>query len=330
MLWRNELCGGCFDVELRQLRYFVTLAEELHFGRAAAREHIVQSALSQQIQRLERELHVTLVERTTHHVRLTPSGQTFLAEVRQILHRLDCARAAAKAAAQPAPVLRVALGDAACNTVPQVLQVLRSQYPQVEIHRVEAGLPEQCRQLIDGRLDVGFGRASHVPAEIASAPVRRDRMGVLVADTHPFAAAESVAIAQLAGQPVLFTNDTKAPELNAFIIEMCRSAGFTPCVHADRVESMRAASVVVAQGNCIACVPLSCEALVPGTTWVPLTKPAVGYPWSLLWRADNTSKHVRAVLDCARTLARTLNWVCCDSCLQRHSGEVITSCDHVS
>ena len=76
-------------MELRQLRYFVTLAEELHFGRAAAREHIGQSSLSQQLQRLERELGVVLLERTTHHVRLSAAGAVFLIEARQILAHVD-------------------------------------------------------------------------------------------------------------------------------------------------------------------------------------------------------------------------------------------------
>ena len=90
-------------MELRQLRYFVTLAEELHFGRAAAREHIVQSALSQQLQRLERELGAPLLERTTHHVRLTAAGSAFLLEARQILAHVDRAAAAAQRAARSAP-----------------------------------------------------------------------------------------------------------------------------------------------------------------------------------------------------------------------------------
>ena len=88
-------------MELRQLRYFVTLAEELHFGRAAEREHIVQSALSQQVQRLERELGVRLLERSTHHVALTAAGVVFLVEARQILAHADRAAQAARNTAAP-------------------------------------------------------------------------------------------------------------------------------------------------------------------------------------------------------------------------------------
>ena len=99
-------------MESRQLRYFITLAEELHFGRAAAREHIVQSALSQQLQRLERELDMLLLDRTTHHVELTPAGRAFLIEARQLLAQVDRAAAAAHRAASSAPVLRVGVVDA--------------------------------------------------------------------------------------------------------------------------------------------------------------------------------------------------------------------------
>lgn len=108
-------------MELRQLRYFVTLAEELHFGRAAAREHIVQSALSQQLQRLERELGVPLLERTTHHVRLTAAGGAFLLEARQVLARLERAAAAAQRAARTVPTLRVGTVDASYDSMPTIL-----------------------------------------------------------------------------------------------------------------------------------------------------------------------------------------------------------------
>ncbi|MFD1540931.1 LysR family transcriptional regulator [Nonomuraea guangzhouensis] len=91
-------------MELRQLRYFVTLAEELHFGRAAAREHIVQSALSQQVRRLERELGVRLLDRSTHHVALTLAGTAFLVEAREILDHVSRAKQVARDAVAPSPM----------------------------------------------------------------------------------------------------------------------------------------------------------------------------------------------------------------------------------
>src|SRR6201986_621947 len=104
----TDLAAG---VELRQLRYFVTLAEELHFGRAAEREHIVQSPLSQQVQRLERELGVRLLERSTPHVSLTAAGVAFLVEARQILAHVDRAALAARSAAATSAPLRVGIID---------------------------------------------------------------------------------------------------------------------------------------------------------------------------------------------------------------------------
>jgi DNA-binding transcriptional LysR family regulator len=127
-------------MELRQLRYFVTLAEELHFGRAAEREHIVQSALSQQVQRLERELGVRLLERSTHHVALTAAGVVFLAEARQILAHAD--RAAAGAAAP----LRVGIIDSGYDSMPQILHEVQARYPGLVIHQVEASVSEQYRR----------------------------------------------------------------------------------------------------------------------------------------------------------------------------------------
>ena len=174
-------------MELRQLRYFVTLAEELHFGRAAAREHIVQSALSQQLQRLERELGVLLLERTTHHVQLSPAGAAFLIEARQILAHVDRAAVAAQRAARSTPSLRVGIVDASYDSMPLILHEVQQRYPDLEIHQVEAGVPEQFQRLVDGRLDVGLGRASLAPPAVASELFRLDPLGVLVAEGHRFA-----------------------------------------------------------------------------------------------------------------------------------------------
>jgi hypothetical protein len=93
------------------------------------------------------------------------------------------------------------------------------------------------------------------------------------------------------------------------VVEMCRSAGFTPAVYRGTVESIRAAADLVAQGRCLYCVPSSCMAALPGTIWRPLTQPASRYPWSILWRAADTSGHVRAIVSCARAMSQRLGWL---------------------
>ena len=296
-------------MELRQLRYFVTLAEELHFGRAAEREHIVQSALSQQVQRLERELRVRLLERSTHHVELTAAGVVFLVEARQILAHVGRAADAARNTAAAAAPLRVGIIDSSYDSMPQILHEVQARYPGLVIHQVEASVPEQYQQLIDGRLDVGVGRAALAPPQVASLLFRHDPLGVLVSDAHPFAALEGVSVAALAREPLLLAEDARAPEFNQFTVEMCRAAGFTPTVYAGTVESIRAAADLVSAGRCLYCVPSSCIAALPGTTWRPLTEPASDYPWSVLWRAADDSGHVSAVVSCAQAMSKRLGWL---------------------
>jgi DNA-binding transcriptional LysR family regulator len=302
--------GGVARMELRQLRYFVTLAEELHFGRAAAREHIVQSALSQQLQRLERELGVLLLDRTTHHVELTPAGSVFLFDARQILAEVDRAAVAAQRAASSAPGLRVGIVDASYDSMPQILRRVQQQYPELEVHQVEVGVPEQFRLLADGRLDVGIGRASLAPPEVASVLFRLDLLGVLIPDGHPLAASPGVAVARLAAEPLLLAEEQRAPEMNQFVTELCRSVGFVPNVYRGTVDSIRAAVDLVAQGRCALCVPASCVAAVPEwIVWRPLVSPVSRYPWSVLWRTGERSEYVRAVVACARALSQQLGWL---------------------
>ena len=296
-------------MELRQLRYLVTLSEELHFGRAAAREHIVQSALSQQIQRLERELGVRLLERSTHHVELTTAGAVFLVQARQILAQVDRAAQVARSAVGASPTLRVGIIDAGYDSMPQILHEVQARYPDLIIHQVEAGVPEQYQQLVDGRLDVGLGRAALAPPQVASHLFRRDLLGVLIARGHRFAAMDAVPVPVLAQEPLLLAEQAQAPEFNQFTIEMCRTAGFIPTVYEGTVESIRAAADLVAQGRCLYCVPASCISALPGTIWRPLTEPVSYYPWSVLWRADDDSDHVRAIVDCARTMSQRLRWL---------------------
>ncbi|MFB4280338.1 MULTISPECIES: LysR family transcriptional regulator [unclassified Nonomuraea] len=297
-------------MELRQLRYFVTLAEELHFGRAAAREHIVQSALSQQIQRLERELGVRLLDRSTHHVDLTAAGAAFLVEARQILDHVGRAGQAARNAVTSAPTLRAGIIDAGYDTMPQILRELQRGHPGITIHQVEAGTSEQYRQLADGRLDIAIGHASQAPAEVTSKLIRLDPLGVLVPDEHRFAGLDGVSVAALADERLLLGEESQTPELNQFVLTLCRSAGFAPTVYEGTVQSSRAAADLVLQHRCVYCVPSSFRTSNrPGTTWRPLIEPATRYPWSLLWHEANPSSHIATVIGSARDLAERLGWL---------------------
>jgi DNA-binding transcriptional LysR family regulator len=296
-------------MELRQLRYFVILAEELHFGRAAAREHIVQSALSQQLQRLERELGVLLIERTTHHVQLSPAGAAFLIEARQILAHVDRAAVAAQRAARSTPSLRVGIVDASYDSMPLILHAIQQRFPDLEIHQVEAGVPEQFQRLMDGRLDVGLGRASLAPPTVACELFRLDPLGVLVAEEHRFAALSAVPVASLAAEPLLLAEEERAPEFNQFVIELCRSVGFAPTPYRGTVESIRASLDLVVGQQCVLCAPSSCVSPPTGIVWKPLVAPPSRYPWSVLWRVGDSSQHVRALVRCARTLSQQLGWL---------------------
>ncbi len=296
-------------MEFRQLRFFVTLAEELHFGRAAAREHIVQSALSQQIRRLERELRVRLLDRDTHHVALTPAGAAFLVDARQMLAHAERAAATARGAARPAPILRAGILDASCDAVNLILRDVQDHLPDLEIHQVEAGVPDQLRMIADGQLDVGFGRASLAPPEVASELVRLDPLGILVAEGHSLADLERVPIARLDGQPLLLSGEARAPELNQLVVEACRSSGFTPTLFPGTVGSVRAAAELAIHGRCIPCVPSSCAAVLPGIVWRALAEPECLYPWSVLWRAGDASDQVKAVLAGARRLSAHRGWL---------------------
>ncbi|HEY6746665.1 MAG TPA: LysR substrate-binding domain-containing protein [Mycobacteriales bacterium] len=295
-------------LELRQLRYFMTLAEELHFGRAAAREHIVQSALSQQIQRLERALGVQLVRRTTHHVELTAAGSRFLAEVREILSHVDRAAAAAAGAGRPPRTLRVGVADKGYDAVRQVLHELLQRHPDLEISQVEAGAGDQMRMLAEGSLDVGVGRASAAPPDVSSMLFRLDPLGVLLPECHPLAAGP-VPVAALAGQRLLLGPEDRAPEFDEFVNELCRSAGFSPTRYPGSVASARVAADLVLQRQCVLCLPASSATARPGLVWQPLVAPAARYPWSVLWRAGDRTQPVSAFVRAARRLSAERAWL---------------------
>ncbi|MFI7546922.1 LysR family transcriptional regulator [Actinoplanes sp. NPDC049599] len=302
-----DAAGGA-RIELRQLRYFVTLAEELHFGRAAAREHIVPSALSAQVQRLERAVGVLLVDRTTRHVALTPAGARFLIEARQIVAHVDRAAVLAQGLALAAPTLRVGVLDEGYDAVRPVLHAVQLRHPELEIHQVLAGVPEQCRLLADGRLDIGVGRLPGAAPEIAAEMFRLDPLGVLVPAAHPYAGLAHVPVSDLRDETLLLADQDQAPEFNGFVAEVCRSAGFFPTLFSGSVQTLRAAVDLVRQGRCVLCTPESTAGVSAELVWRPLGPSVPRYPWSVLWRANDPSRYAVDLVATARALSAELGW----------------------
>jgi len=170
-------------------------------------------------------------------------------------------------------------------------------------------VPEQFQRLVDGRLDVGIGRASLAPPAVASELFRLDPLGVLVAEDHAFAALSDVPVATLAAEPMLLSEEDRAPEFNQFVIELCRSVGFIPTLYRGTVDSILASADLVAEQRCVMCAPASCMPAPSGIVWRPLVAPVSRYPWSVLWRAGDSSEHVSVLRDTARTLSAQLGWL---------------------
>jgi hypothetical protein len=116
-------------------------------------------------------------------------------------------------------------------------------------------------------------------------------------------------VATLAKEPMLLSEEDRAPEFNQFVIELCRSVGFIPTLYRGTVDSILASADLVAEQRCVICAPASCMPAPSGIVWRPLVAPVSRYPWSVLWRAGDSSEHVGVLLDTARTLSVQLGWL---------------------
>ena len=198
--------------------------------------------------------------------------------------------------------------DASYDSMPLILHEVQQQHADLEIHQVEVGVPEQFQRLADGRLDVGLGRASLAPPTVASELFRLDPLGVLVAEGHRLAMQAEIPVATLAAEPLLLSEEERAPEFNQFVIELCRSVGFIPTLYKGTVDSIRASVDLVAEqplralctvlvladpgGSCGGLWSLHCRAIrgrccggqvTPRSTSVPSSAPPARSPEQLGW-----------------------------------------------
>ena len=220
-------------MELRHLRYFVAVAEELHFGRAADRLRIAQPPLSRQIRDLEREVGAALFERVPRGVELTPAGRAFLPEARLTLAQAERAqRTAQRAARGETGRLRVGFVEAATHSgiLPDVLSFFRAHLPSVGLSLFELDPLQQADAFRDGRIDVGILHSPPLDAArwLRVEPIYTEPVILALPKSHAGSIRSRPTLASLADEPFVSFPRVAAPEMYDDIIAACRAAGFSP------------------------------------------------------------------------------------------------------
>jgi DNA-binding transcriptional LysR family regulator len=244
--------------ELNQLRCFVAVAAELHFGRAARRLHMTQPPLSRQIQLLERELDVQLFERTSRSVRLTAAGRAFLAEARQILQQSETAKQVARRAANnlSGSVMVGFIGAASYHYLPLLVTKARLELPTIDITYTEMMSRLQIDELAVGKLDIGLMRGAPVDANARSICVRRETLMLALPLQHPLSARRRVSLDQIRGEPYIMYSPGDGRYMYDMLDQMFKRHAIQPQVIQHLSHTLAILSLVSA-GLGIALVPES-------------------------------------------------------------------------
>lgn len=276
-------------MELRHLRYFIAVAEELNFTRAATRLHIGQPPLSMQIRDLEEEIGVRLFERGPRRVALSTAGERFLLHARRILDGVEEAVAEARRAARgELGELRVGFTSSLPFTdlLPDALNAYRRRFPQVRLQLREMFTPEQFQALVRGELDVGFVRlqAGTPPAGIVLREVARNPLRLVVNAAHRLAGAAQVHLAELAGEDFISFPADVGTDLPGVLRALCRQAGFEPRI----VQTAREATTqigLVAAGLGVALLPAPLESVrIARVRYLALAEPEAQFRLALAIR----------------------------------------------
>ncbi len=296
--------------DLRRLQYFVAVAQERNFTRAAEQLHVAQPALSRQVRLLEQELGVELLHRTTHEFELTAAGAELLERGPKVLASVDeLWRAIRSYGAGQRGHLRVAYGaSASYETAPRLLAALTERHPQVEFVTAVRSVNEIMTGLSAGSLDVGIVRCPSRVADLESRTIRLEPQGVLVRDDHRFASSSVVAIDELAQETLLMHPRDANPGHYDAIVELCRAAGFEPRIVL-RSVSFDLAYSSVADKEAVAIVGESSRVGLPaGLHWLPLA-PSATMTVSLVVRRYNRSPIVDQILQSSPAVSEQLGWI---------------------
>lgn len=294
-------------VELRHLRYFVAVAEELHFGRAAARLRVSQSPLSQQIIQLERALGVELLKRTKRRVELTAAGEVYLQEARRVLaYNARAEEAARRAGRGEAGKLVLGFaGSAAYGVLPLLLKASRERLPDLGVElRGEMLSSELVRALGEDEIQVAIlMRTSTENPDLAVTVVRREPFVVALPSDHPLARRRLVDPRDLSEEPFVIFPRRRGAVLHDAVINACQDAGFSPQVVQEATELPTQVSLVAA-GMGVALVPASMRQLrYHGVVYRSLIGAPPAPDTAVAWRREGETPTVQAFLRVVKAVA---------------------------
>ncbi len=286
---RDNVRAG--NIGLRRLRYFLAVAEELHFGRAADRLGIAQPALSRQIAVLEDAIGALLFDRVRSKVFLTKAGEVLVPQAHDILLRTAEAARSARAAAQGAVGAFAVgfVGSATYSVLPGLVQRFREAHPAVDLTLNAMNNAELRRALIDRGIDVAFARSQLDDGEFASESVLTEPLVAVVPLSNRHAHRQTIALVDLAADGFILYPRHPRPSFADDVIGHCRIAGFDPTVTQETMD-LQTAMALVSVGAGLSIVPASVEqSHRHGVAYIPLDDATVTTTLFMVWRRDNRS-----------------------------------------
>jgi DNA-binding transcriptional LysR family regulator len=286
-------------MELRHLRAFIAVAEELHFGRAADRLHIAQPPLSQQIRQLEAHLGVRLFDRSTRSVRLTSAGEALLDPARRVIEDAAQAERAARAGGR-GEYGRVTLAYAGASSrflLPQLMRAVRADYPNLElVMRGQTYANTTLALIADREIDLGFVRLPfHLPG-LKYRPIEEESLLVAVPDDHPLAGETAISLSDLADEPFVSFPRSSGSTLRAITHQLGLANGFSPRVVQEAPDSYTIHSLVAAGVGVTITLSSTTHIRQPGVTYLPILGGSPRFQSALAWHQENDSPALAAVL----------------------------------
>jgi DNA-binding transcriptional LysR family regulator len=283
-------------MELRHLKYFVAVAEELHFGRAAKRLHIAQPPLSQQIMNLEYELGVKLFDRTRRTIQITDAGSYFFNEAQQILLQVERASETARRIyrGQSGRLIVRFVGSVIHTFLPEGLRLFRELFPDVQLVLQELNTAEQIKSLHAKQSDVGFLYPDSQDSLLTSQLLTQAPLMVVLPKKHPLSSRKSLNIRELAQEPFIANTRSSEPVVRDAFISMCHSAGFSPRI-AQEAEQVQTVLGLIEAGLGVCLLPDFIENIRrSGVKYIPLSGSPLTVKLAIVWRSDNVSTLVKS------------------------------------